>query len=273
MVARHGHGNPWRNARWKPFTTRGTRQKLATLAKDYIIACSLLMPPKSQQHATFLSKGALMITLDQEISTIGGWSTIYRIKGDDTLCAKVLAPHRKYKNQKPDPSIIALKKYGIADMLEYELANYNNIVSKVPADLLKYFVKFYGIEQTQCGQKALVMELVKNDLGEVAHNLSSNLRPLTTQFFKTLERIRREIFINHAIDHFGIACRNILARTTSDPVIIDFQNTKVRLKGQFWLNIPFFVRQKVTRKFQRVYSDLGVNDFTKIKNLDDIIIS
>jgi len=137
---------------------------------------------------------------------------------------------------------------------------------------LKYFVKFHAIEQTQCGQKALVMELVKNDLGEVAHNLTTNPRPLADQFFKTLERIRREVFIKNAIDHFGIACRNILVRTTIEPVIIDFQNTKARLKGQFWLNIPFFVRQKVTRKFQRVYTDLKVNDFTKIKNIDDISI-
>jgi RIO kinase 1 len=213
-----------------------------------------------------------MITLDKEISTIGGWSTIYRIKDDESLCAKVLAPHRKYKKQRPDPALIALKKYGITDMLQYELINYNNIISKVPSDLLKYFVKFHAIEQTQCGQKALVMELVKNDLGEVAHNLTTNPRPLADQFFKTLERIRREVFIKNAIDHFGIACRNILVRTTIEPVIIDFQNTKARLKGQFWLNIPFFVRQKVTRKFQRVYTDLKVNDFTKIKNIDDISI-
>lgn len=214
----------------------------------------------------------MMITLGQEISTVGGWSTIYQITNNDNLCAKVLAPHRRYKNQRPDPSIIAAHKYGISDMLQYELDNYRSIITKVPNYLRKNFVTIYGIEQTSCGKNALVMELVKNDQGEIAPNLAANTRSLTAHFFKTLECIRRDVFISNAIDHFGIACRNILVRTVDCPVIIDFQNTRARLRGQFWLNLPFFVRQKVTRKFKRVYADLNLADFTKISNISDIDI-
>jgi len=49
-----------------------------------------------------------MITLDSEISTIGDWSTVYSIKNDSTRCAKVLAQHRRYKGEFPDPAMIAL---------------------------------------------------------------------------------------------------------------------------------------------------------------------
>ena len=210
-----------------------------------------------------------MITLDSEISTIGGWSTIYRIKNDPNRCAKVLAPHRR-KEGFPDPAVTALEKYGISDMLQYEFDNYQNIISKVPKEFISHFVSIYGLDTTTCGKKALIMELVMDERGDVAKNLKANTRPLSAHFFQTLERLRREVFLRHALDHFGIALRNILVRTPDCPVLIDFQNTRTRLKGQFWLALPFFVRQKVTRKFQRVYSDLGVPDFTKTKIIDDI---
>lgn len=213
-----------------------------------------------------------MITLDSAISTIGGWSTIYRIKNEPNRCAKVLAPHRR-KEGFPDPAVTALKKYGISDMLQYEFDNYQNIISKVPKDLIPHFVSIYGLDATACGKKALIMELVIDDRGDVAKNLKANTRPLTAHFFQTLELLRREVFLRHAIDHFGIALRNILVRTADCPVLIDFQNTKNRLKGQFWLAFPFFVRKKVTRKFQRVYSDLSVPDFTKAKIIDNIHIA
>jgi len=211
-----------------------------------------------------------MITLHSEISTIGGWSTIYRIKGNPTRCAKVLAPHRAYRNGFPDPAMIARKKYGIKDMLKYELDNHRKILAKVPQKMRNNFVTIHGIKNTSSGDRALVMDLVTDDTGKIAKNLDANTRPLNPGFFLTLERIRREVFLRHSLDHFGIACRNILVRTPKSPVIIDFQNTRIRYRGQFWLRIPYFVRQKVTRKFQRVYNDLGVPDFTKVKSLQKI---
>lgn len=211
-----------------------------------------------------------MITLDSEISTIGGWSTVYSIKGDLTRCAKVLAHHRQYKGEFPDPAMIAQKKYGIPDMLRYELDNHRRLMAHVPADLVQHFVTFYGIEKTHCGRDALVMELVTDDCGGVAKNLDANTRPLNLAFFRTLERIRREVLLRYSIDHFGIACRNILVRNQNCPVLIDFQNSAKRHRSQFWLKFPFFVRRKVTRKFQRVYRDVNVPDFTKSPSIADI---
>lgn len=209
-----------------------------------------------------------MITLDAEISTIGGWSTVYSIKDDPTRCAKVLAHHRRYKGEFPDPAMIARKKYGIEDMLRYELDNHRRLKAHVPEDLARNFVTFYGIEKTSCGRDALVMELVTDDTGVVAKNLDANTRPLSLTFFQTLERIRRDVLLRHAIDHFGIACRNILVRNQDCPVLIDFQNSATRHRGQFWLKIPFFIRRKVTRKFQRVYRDMHMPDFTKSPSIE-----
>lgn len=211
-----------------------------------------------------------MITLDSEISTIGGWSTVYAIKGDPTRCAKVLAHHRKYKGEFPNPAIIAQKKYGIPDMLRYELDNYRHLMAYVPMEMTRHFVTFYGIEKTSCGRDALVMELVTDELGAVAKNLDANTRPLSLIFFQTLEHIRRDVLLRHAIDHFGIACRNILVRNRDCPVLIDFQNSSIRHRCQFWLKLPFFIRRKVTRKFQRVYRDMNMPDFTKSPNIDNM---
>lgn len=213
-----------------------------------------------------------MITLDSEISTIGGWSTVYAIKGDPTRCAKVLARHRRYKDAFPDPAMIAMKKYGIPDMLRYELENHRRLMAHVPLDLAKHFVTFDGIEQTSCGRDALVMELVADDTGAVAKNLDANTRPLGLAFFQTLERIRRDVLLRHAIDHFGIACRNILVRNPDCPVLIDFQNSAQRHRGHFWLKVPFFIRNKVTRKFQRVYRDVNMPDFTTCPDIADMFL-
>ncbi len=213
-----------------------------------------------------------MITLDAEISTIGGWSTVYSIKGDPTRCAKVLAHHRRYKGAFPDPAMIAQKKYGIADMLRYELDNHRRLMAYVPADMARHFVTFYGIEKTSCDRDALVMELVTDDIGGVAKNLDANTRPLSPTFFRTLERIRRDVLLRHAIDHFGIACRNILVRDQDCPVLIDFQNSAKRHRGQIWLRLPFFIRRKVTRKFQRVYRDMNMPDFTKLPDIEHIAL-
>lgn len=214
-----------------------------------------------------------MIKLGSEISNIGGWSTIHRIEGDPGHCAKVLAKHRRYRDEFPDPSMIARKKYGITDMLQYELDNHRRVLTHVPPELRQHFVAMRGIEQTSCEQRALVMELVMDDTGVVARNLDANTRPLTSIFFQTLERIRRDVLMRHAVDHFGIACRNILVRTPDVPVLIDFQNNSLRHRGQFWLKLPFFTRQKLTRKFQRVYRDLGMPDFTKAATIADIHLS
>jgi RIO kinase 1 len=213
-----------------------------------------------------------MITLDSKISTVGGWSTIFAFKEDPTRCAKVLAHHRRYRGEFPDPAMIARKKYGIADMLRYEFDNYRRLMAHVPEDLAPNFVTLYGLEKTNCGRDALVMELVTDDTGGVAKNLDANTRPLSLTFFRTLERIRRDVLLRHAIDHLGITCRNILVRNEDCPVLIDFQNSAARHRGQFWLRLPFFIRGKVTRKFQRVYRDVNMPDFTKSQAIEDICL-
>jgi hypothetical protein len=113
------------------------------------------------------------------------------------------------------------------------------------------------------------MELVLDDLGGIAKNLDANTRPLSLAVFQTLERIRRDVLLRHAIDHFGIACRNILVRNQDSPVLIDFQNSAKRHRGQFWLAMPYFIRRKVTRKFQRVYRDIQMPDFTACSGIEE----
>jgi RIO kinase 1 len=206
---------------------------------------------------------ALMIELGNKISSKGGWCNIYEIIGHPELCAKVLARHRRYKGEFPDPEMIARKKYGINDMLQYELDNHQAILGRIPQRYHKFFVQMHGIKQTANGQRALIMECVRNAQGKVAKNLEQNTEKLAPDFFQNLETLRTKVFLRYSIDHFGLACRNILVRDTSSPVLIDFQNTIKRYRYQFWLRFPFFIRQKMNRRFQRVYKETGAPDFTR----------
>ena len=189
--------------------------------------------------------------------SFGGWCQIFAIQGQPDLCAKVLVPKRRFKGEKPEPDAIVSAKYGIGDFLEYEWSNYKKIMATCPADLRAHFVTIYGIEPTTDGRRALVMETVRDDLGDIAPNLVRNTRPLPPKFLTTLERIRREVFLAHSVDHFGIVRRNILVRSPEDPVFIDFQTGRERFRGQFWLRFPWFVRQKTNRCFRKLYKEMG----------------
>jgi RIO kinase 1 len=120
----------------------------------------------------------------------------------------------------------------------------------------------HDIERTSDGTRALVMECIRDSRGDVAKNLDQNTQKLSPPFFENLETLRKEIFLKYSIDHFGLACRNILVRDAATPVLIDFQNTVQRYRYQFWLRLPFCIRQKMNRRFERVYRDMGVPDFT-----------
>jgi len=199
-----------------------------------------------------------MITLGPPL-VLGGWCQIFSIQGNPDLCAKVLIPKRIHKGHKPEPNEIVSEKYGINDFLEYEWANYHKIIAACPQDLRKYFVTLQGVERTSDGRKALVMETVYDDRGEIAPNLVKNTRPLDAKFAETLERIHREVFLPSSIDHFGIVRRNILVKSPEHPVFIDFQTGRERFRGQFWLRMPFFVRKKVSRCFRKLYAEMGVD--------------
>ena len=199
-----------------------------------------------------------MIELGPPLVT-GGWCLIYSVKDQPDLCAKVLAPRRRFKDNYPDPNEIVLTKYGIPNFLEYEWNNYRKIMAFCPPDLRPYFVSMLGLETTSCGQEALVMKRVIDDQGQTAPSLVNNTRPLDPQFFVLLERIRTEVFLRHAIDHFGIVRRNILVKSPLLPVFIDFQTGRERFRGQFWLRHPWFVRQKINRYFHKLYQELGAD--------------
>jgi RIO kinase 1 len=193
-----------------------------------------------------------------EMLVRGGWCQIFAIQGQPGLCAKVLVPKRRFKGEKPEPDAIVSAKYGIGDFLEYEWNNYKKIMGACPADLRVHFVRMHGIEPTADGRRALVMETVRDDLDDIAPNLVRNTRPLAPGFLATLERIRREVFLAHSVDHFGIVRRNILVRSPEDPVFIDFQTGRERFRGQFWLRSPWFVRQKTNRCFRKLYKEMGL---------------
>jgi RIO kinase 1 len=188
----------------------------------------------------------------------GGWCQIFAVKGHPNLCAKVLVPKRRFKGDKPEPDAIVSAKYGIGDFLEYEWNNYKKIMTACPDDLRTHFVTMYGIEPTTDGRKALVMETVRDDLGEIAPSLVKNTRFLKPEFWMTLERVRKEVFLAHSIDHFGIVRRNILVCSPQHPVFIDFQTGRERFRGQFWLRFPWFIRQKTNRCFRKLYKEMGL---------------
>ncbi len=188
----------------------------------------------------------------------GGWCQILSVEDHPERCAKVLVPRRRFQGGQPDPNVIVSQKYGIEDFLDYEWANYQKIMADCPADLRQYFVTMFDVEIAEDGRKALVMEIVRDDQGGPAPNLVKNTRPLTPEFWSIMERIRREVFLAHSIDHFGIVRRNILVKSPSHPVIIDFQTGRERFRGQFWLRHPWFVRQKVNRCFQKLYKEMNV---------------
>ncbi len=187
----------------------------------------------------------------------GGWCQILAVQDDPTLCAKVLVPKRRFKGERPDPNAIVSAKYGITDFLEYEWANYQKIMAACPPDLRAHFVAIHGIETTADGRRALIMDMVRDDLGAIAPNLVTNTRPLSPAFWATLDRIRREVFLAHAIDHFGIVRRNILVKSPDHPVFIDFQTGRERFRGQFWLRWPLFVRAKINRCFRKIEKEMG----------------
>lgn len=198
-----------------------------------------------------------MIELDTPLVK-GGWCQIHALKGEPGLCAKVLCPLRKFRDAYPDPNELVRDKYGIANFLEYEWRNYRKIMEHCPPDLQPYFVRMLGLETTPTGEQALVMERIVDDRGQTAPNLVTNTRPLEPEFFAILERIRKDVFVRHAIDHFGIVRRNILVKTPSHPVIIDFQTGRERFRGQFWLRHPWFVRRKIDRCFRKLYKELDI---------------
>ena len=198
-----------------------------------------------------------MIELGPQLVT-GGWCEIRAVQDRPDLCAKVLIPKRRFKGERPDPNDIVNSKYGIRDFLDYEWSNYQKIMTACPPDLRHHFVTLYGVEPTVDGGKALVMEIIRNEQGEIAPNLVKNTRALSLQFWKVLERIRNEVFLAHGLDHFGIVRRNVLVRTPDCPVLIDFQTGRERFRGQFWLRWPFFVRAKVNRCFRKLYKEMGI---------------
>lgn len=189
----------------------------------------------------------------------GGWCQIVAVEGRPDLCAKVLIPKRRYRGEQPEPDLIVREKYGISDFLEYEWRNYQKIMAVCPQDLQRHFVSMHGIETATDGRRALVMEKVVDDRGEIAPSLVRNTRALDPRFRDTLERIRCEVFLAHAIDHFGIVRRNVLVRSPEDPVLIDFQTGRERFRGQFWLRLPFFVRRKINRCFRKLYTEMGLS--------------
>lgn len=194
-----------------------------------------------------------------EMLVKGGWCQILAIQDRPDLCAKVLVPKRRFKGGRPEPDQIVSEKYGIRDFLEYEWANYRKIMAACPDDLRRHFVDMQGISQASDGRKALVMEIVRDDRGEIAPSLVGNTRELSPKFWGTMERLRREVFLAHSIDHFGIVRRNILVRSPEDPVVIDFQTGRERFRGQLWLRCPWFVRRKINRCFSKLYTEMGLD--------------
>ncbi len=193
-----------------------------------------------------------------ELLVRGGWCEIREIVGAPSRCAKLLIPRRRFKGQRPDPDEIVQAKYNIPDFLAYEWSNYQKILRACPEDLRQYIVEIHGLETTDDGRKALVMDIVLDDRNLVAPNLAKNTRPLSPQFWDALERLRKDVFLAGSIDHFGIVRRNILVKSPDHPVMIDFQTGRERYRGQFWLRHPWFVRQKVNRYFQKLYKEMGV---------------
>jgi hypothetical protein len=152
-------------------------------------------------------------------------------------------------------SLYTLLRYAIRDLNEYEYKQYQSIISKTPARLHKCFAKVY--EPIKDGKISYsINQLVMDDDERVSKSLAEYGGIDDEQFWNRLDDLEK-LFLDKKIYYLGIGPHNVCVNRQADghllPVLVDYKRIGVRT---FWhqllLYIPYFIRLKMRRRFQRM---------------------
>ncbi len=152
-------------------------------------------------------------------------------------------------------SVYSLLRFGIRDLNEYEYNQYQSIISLTPVRLHRCFARVHN--QIKNGKACYsINELVMDHDGQVSKTLFEYGKIEDEQFWKTLDDLEN-VFLDKKIYYLSIGPHNICVNKQAGgqlvPVLIDYKRIGVRT---FWhqllLYIPYFIRLKARRRFQRM---------------------
>ena len=152
-------------------------------------------------------------------------------------------------------SVYSLLRFGIRDLSQYEYDQYQSIISMTPARLHKFFAKVH--KPIKNGKACYsINELVMDHDGQVSNTLFEYGKIEDEQFWKTLDDLEN-VFLDKKIYYLSIGPHNICVNKQAGgqlvPVLIDYKRIGVRtFRHQLLLYIPYFIRLKMRRRFQRM---------------------
>jgi len=186
----------------------------------------------------------------------GAYRDVYRY---NEFAVKKSKPHviRKilFVRIRVPSSLYTLLRFAIWDLNDYEYKQYRSIISKTPADLHQCFAKVY--EPIKDGKtRYSINQLVTDDDGQVSKTLFEYGGINDKQFWNMVDDLEK-LFLDKKIYYLSIGPHNVCVNQQADgrliPVLVDYKRIGVRT---FWhqllLYIPYFIRLKMRRRFQRM---------------------
>ena len=152
-------------------------------------------------------------------------------------------------------SLYILLRFAIRDLSDYEYKQYRSIISKTPADLHKYFAKVHKpIKDGKISYS--INQLVIDDDGQTSKTLFEYGEIDDEQFWNMVDDLEK-LFLDKKIYYLGIGPHNVCVSRQADgsliPVLVDYKRIGIRT---FWhqvlICIPYFIRLKMRRRFQRI---------------------
>lgn len=140
------------------------------------------------------------------------------------------------------------------DINEQEISNYELLSQKLAPGVLKFFNRPL-LQCTYDGKPALLVDLVKDDDGNVSLSLEKKGEMEDKSFWTDLDEIEKEI-VSLGIPYFGIQGNNLLVRKVNshyEPVFVDLKRIGAReFPLQPWLGHRYFAKRKITRSFEKL---------------------
>ncbi len=152
-------------------------------------------------------------------------------------------------------SLYTLVSFAIRDLSDYEYKQYQSIISKMPAGLHKCFAKVY--KPIKDGKICYsINQLVIDDDGQVSKTLFEYGAIDDEQFWNIVDDLEK-VFLDKKIYYLSIGPYNVCVNRQAGgqliPVLVDYKRIGIRT---FWhqllLYIPYFLRLKMRRRFQRM---------------------